>query len=168
MTDIDYSKFSYREYKKGESGIRSKKGRIRYNFVNYEEYRKYNGENNDVKEEVKAEENAVKENENREEIKEDKKENPESDEESHIEDLRSKKKSRAEKEPMDKSRLKRDVIAVMMVVICFALTIVSADILSGGEIFDKLGEAFISSSGVPVYYAVEVGSYADVESKRGC
>jgi len=171
MSDIDYSKFSYRDYKKSQRGIRSRRGKVRYNFVNYDEYRKYNSQNEDnIKEEdVKGNDNTVKserpdnENDDGEEVHK-----GSFPREINIEDLRTKKKQRVyqPREKMDKSNLKRDVIAVLMVVLCFALTIVSADIISGGDLFKNLAQVFNPESDVPVYYAVEVGSYSTVEEAR--
>ena len=160
MSEIDYSKFSYKDYKRSRSGVRIKKGRIRYNFVNYEEYQKHipSGIDN-LATEPEREGESIMETKETEEALDD-------SDESHIEDLRTKKKSKMTVEPRKKHNIKRDVLAVMIIIICFTLTFITADIISGGEIFDKLADVFANSSSVPVYYAVEIGSYSDIASAR--
>lgn len=173
MSDIDYSKYSYKDYKKGKKSTRVYKGKVRYNFINYEEYKSYvpsyddNNDSEPVLEDIEMD-RTDKSNNYRANNR------PTNEDNYTIEDMRTKKKSKMNitsdtknvKTKVRGNSRKRDIIAVMMVIICFMLTIVSADIISGGEIFENLAEVFATVSGVPVYYAVEVGSYADIDSAR--
>lgn len=166
MSDIDYNKFSYKDYKRSRKGIKSKRGRVRYNFSNYDVYK--NHITDTEKEIIMDNDNKLNNNKTQEEKnKEKNKENLDNDKDSNIEDLRTKKKPmRIINISSKKVNRKRDIIAVLMVVICFTLTIISADIISGGEIFDNLSDVLAKASGIPTYYAVEVGSYQDIQSAR--
>ena len=151
MSDIDYSKYSYRDYKRARNGIRTKRGRVRYNFLNFDEYQKNveTAVNNDER----VNESEFLDNDNIDIYKEDNNDDSDNEEEHidngyQIKDLRTKKFRRA-KENMD-SKKRKDFIAALVVVMCFALTIVSADIVSGGGLFDSIAAAFYSVKGVPV------------------
>lgn len=166
MSDIDYSKFSYKDYKNNKSSYKNKKGQVRYNFISYQERPSYTPTYD------KSLSNPIIEdpiNDNTCEVN-DKKASDTESEDVNIEDLRSKKKAKM-RMPNSSTTTRghsrqRDIVAVLMVVICFCLTIVSADIISGGEIFNNLAEVLSSNNGAPIYYAVEVGSFPDIESAR--
>jgi hypothetical protein len=164
MSDIDYSQYSYRDYKKGKRVQRVRSGKINYNFSNYEVYRSAMEEHNSVSTQDIPSAPPVSPAKPPEKVNTtDKK----SSGEYIIEDLRSKKKSKMRRDGTGKKRnIKRELAAVMIVILCFSLTIVSADIFSGGELFEGVAAVFKTITDVPIYYAVDLGSYPDVTTAR--
>ncbi len=66
-----------------------------------------------------------------------------------------------------KKRKKREIIAIMIIIMCFSFTIMLADIFGSGDIFGGLNAVFASSESVITYYAVEAGSYStSVEARN--
>ena len=163
MSDIDYSQYSYRDYKKGKRVQRVRSGKINYNFSNYDVYLSAVEDNNSgsTLESSSPTPSPVPPSDK-----------TKTEERKHfdgyiIEDLRSKKKIKIPRSGTVKTKnIKRELAAVMIVILCFSLTVVSADILSGGELFEGVAAAFKTLTDVPVYYAVDLGSYPDITTAR--